>query len=200
MGVDDADSALLQRLLAGEEAAFAVLVDRFHTRLIRFAVSFVGDWSAAEDVVQETWIAVFRGVEKFEGRSSLHAWLFGICANRARTAYSRRARTVSMDMDGATVDRSRFDRSGSWAVPPEPWPEVDARLDADALLPLVRAAIDDLPDLQRQVVTLRDVEGLTSKDACQVLSISEANQRVLLHRGRARVRRVLEEKEQGQSW
>lgn len=200
MVVDDPDGELLQRLLAGEEQAFAALVDQFHTRLIRFAVSFVGDWSAAEDVVQETWVAVLRGVERFEGRSSLQTWLFGICANRARTAFNRRERTVSMDTDGATVDSSRFDRSGSWVMPPEPWAEVDARLDAAALLPLVRAAIDDLPDAQRQVVTLRDIEGLTSKDVCQVLSISEVNQRVLLHRGRARVRRALEEKERGKSW
>jgi RNA polymerase sigma-70 factor, ECF subfamily len=196
--VENTDAGLVRRLMAGEEAAFAELVDRYHTRLIRFAVSFVGDWSAAEDVVQETWVAVLRGVDRFEGRSSLRTWLFGICANRARTAYTRRVRTVPFDTDGSTVDGSRFDRSGGWAVPPEPWTEVDARLDAGALLPLVRAAIEDLPDSQRQVVTLRDVEGLTSKDVCEVLSISDVNQRVLLHRGRARVRRALEEKEQGQ--
>jgi RNA polymerase sigma-70 factor (ECF subfamily) len=192
-----ADTELLERLHAGEEAAFVELVERFHTRLARFAITFVGDWSAAEDVVQETWLAVLRGIERFEGRSSLQTWLFSICANRARSAYGRQARTVSLDAAAPTVDPSRFGLDRAWVDPPDPWGDIDARLDVDALLPLVQAAIEDLPEQQRQVVTLRDLEGLSSKDVCAVLSISEGNQRVLLHRGRARLRRALEDKVQG---
>lgn len=192
----DAELELLERLLAGDEQAFASLVDGYHNRLVRFAVTFVNDWAAAEDVAQETWVAVLRGIERFEGRSTLQAWLFGICANRARSAYAKQSRTVPLKSDERTVEAERFTADGAWSEPPDPWAAVDARLDAEALLPLVRAAIDELPDAQRQVVTLRDVEGLTSKDVCQVLDISEINQRVLLHRGRARVRRALEDKAQ----
>jgi RNA polymerase sigma-70 factor, ECF subfamily len=193
----DADSELLPLLLAGDEAAFCEVVERYHRRLVRFAATFVHDRGAAEDVAQETWLAVLRGIEKFEGRSSLQTWLFGICANRARTAYTRDARVVPVDDIEPTVDPARFDALGSWATPPELWSDVDSRLDAEALVPVVRAAIEALPDQQRQVVTLRDVEGLTSKDVCMVLAITEINQRVLLHRGRARVRRAVEEKVQG---
>ena len=186
------DDELLQRLVAGDETAFAALVDRYHSRLVRFAQGFVADWASAEDVAQETWVAVVRGIERFEGRSSLQTWLFGICANRARSAFGRATRTIPVDPHGPTVEPERFDPTGGWAQPPEPWSAVDARLDAESLLQVVRAAIAELPDMQRQVVTLRDVEGLTSKDVCTVLEITEANQRVLLHRGRARIRAAVE--------
>ena len=189
-----ADEQLLERLLAGEERAFGELVDRYHSRLVRFAQGFVGDRAAAEDVVQDTWLAVVRGVDRFEGRSSLQTWLFSIAANRGRSAHAKSRRSVPVDVTGPTVEASRFDAGGHWTDPPESWDDVDARLDAAALVPAVREAIDQLPDLQRQVVTLRDVEGLSSEDVCAVLSISAGNQRVLLHRGRARVRRALEEK------
>lgn len=192
--MDASDPELLDRLLAGDESAFGELVDRHHTALVRFASTFVHDWSAAEDVVQDTWVAVIRGLDRFEGRSSLRSWLFGICAHRARSAYSRAARVVPIAPHEPTVDPARFGPDHAWIDPPDPWGDVDARLDAGALLPLVQMAIDDLPDAQRQVVTLRDVEGLTSKDVCMVLDISEANQRVLLHRGRARVRQAIEQK------
>jgi len=188
---------LVQRLQSGDEAAFVEVVDAFHPRLLRFAAGLVGSWQAAEDVVQDTWLAVIRGVERFEGRSSLQTWLFQICANRARSTWGREQRAVPMDLSGPTVDPHRFGAERQWVEPPAPWDAIDDRLYADAMLPLVRGAIDDLPELQRQVVTLRDVEGLTSKDVCAVLSISEANQRVLLHRGRARVRGALEQKMAG---
>lgn len=189
-----ADAELLDRLLAGDESAFAELVDRYHLRLVRFAVTFVHDWSAAEDVAQDTWVAALRGLDRYEGRSSLQTWLFGICANRGRSAYARQARVVPIEPNEPTVDPARFGLNQAWVDPPDPWGDIDARLDAEALRPLVQMAIDDLPDLQRQVVTLRDVEGLSSKDVCMVLDISEANQRVLLHRARVRVRRALEQK------
>jgi RNA polymerase sigma-70 factor, ECF subfamily len=186
------DEAVIQLLRSGDEHAFTELVERYHTRLIRFALTFVTTAAAAEDVAQDTWAAVIAGLNRFEGRSSLQTWIFQICANRARTHGGREHRTVPLAPDEPTVEASRFNGSGAWSSPPEPWPSVDDRLEAEALAPLARAAIDGLPEVQRQVVTLRDVEGLTAQEACEVLSISEANQRVLLHRGRARVRSELE--------
>jgi RNA polymerase sigma-70 factor (ECF subfamily) len=197
--VASGEHALVQRLQNGDEAAFVEVVENYHPRLLRFAAGLVGSWAAAEDVVQDTWVAVIRGVERFEGRSSLQTWLFQICANRARSAWTKQQRTVPIDTSEPTVDPSRFGSDSAWVQPPEPWDAVDDRLLADAVVPLVRTAIEDLPDMQRQVVTLRDVEGLTSADVCDVLAISEGNQRVLLHRGRARVRRALEQKLEGQA-
>lgn len=192
-GVAETDEELLRRALSGREDAFVALVDRYHGRLIRFAATFVHDWATAEDVVQDTWIGVLRTADRFESRSTFRSWLFAICANRARSAFARQARVVPVDTDGPTVDPSRFGPAHNWTDPPQPWDEVDARLDAQQLVPIVHAAIENLPELQRQVVTLRDVEGLTGKEVCAVLDISEANQRVQLHRGRARVRRALED-------
>jgi RNA polymerase sigma-70 factor, ECF subfamily len=186
------DEGVIDLLRAGDEAAFTQLVEQYHTRLIRFALTFVSGRAAAEDVAQDTWAAVVAGLGRFEGRSSLQTWIFQICANRARTHGGREHRTVPVAPDEPTVEASRFDPAGAWSAPPEPWPSVDDRLEATALAPLVRGAIDRLPEVQRQVVTLRDVEGLTAQEACEVLSISEANQRVLLHRGRARVRSEIE--------
>src|SRR5438270_9284876 len=171
---------LVQRLQSGDEAAFVDVVEIYHPRLLRFAAGLVGSWAAAEDVVQDTWLAVIRGVVRFEGRSSLQTWLFQICANRARSAWAKQQRTVPIDTNEPTVDPSRFGPDLGWVQPPEAWDAVDDRLVADAVVPLVRTAIEDLPHLQRQVVTLRDVDGLTSKDVREVLAISEANQRALL--------------------
>jgi RNA polymerase sigma-70 factor (ECF subfamily) len=187
-----ADHELLDQLCRGDEAAFAELVERYHTRLVRFAGTFVVGREAAEDAVQDTWVAVIRGVEGFEGRSSFRTWLYRICANRARTRSGKDARSVPFGSGEAAVSRDRFDAGGAWINPPEPWGDVDDRLAAASLAPLVLAAIDSLPEPQRQVVTLRDVEGLTSRETCEVLSITEANQRVLLHRGRSRVRGEVE--------
>jgi RNA polymerase sigma-70 factor (ECF subfamily) len=183
---------LLDRLRAGDEGAFVELVDTYHSRLVRFAQTFVASRQAAEDVAQDTWIAVIRGVERFERRSSLQTWLFRICANRARSRFGADNRQLPVGTPGATVSGDRFNSQGAWNDPPEPWSDVDDRLVAAVLAPLARSAIEDLPELQRQVVTLRDVEGLTSKEACEVLSITEANQRVLLHRARARIRTTIE--------
>jgi RNA polymerase sigma-70 factor (ECF subfamily) len=192
--VTETDEDLLRRALSGSEDAFAGLVERYHTRLIRFAVTFVHDWASAEDVVQDTWIGVLRNVERFESRSTFQSWLFAICANRARTTFVRQARVVPVDTDGPTVDPARFGPGQAWTDPPQPWDDIDARLDAQTLAPLVYEAIESLPAVQRQVVTLRDLDGLTGKEVCAVLEISEANQRVQLHRGRARVRRMLEDR------
>jgi RNA polymerase sigma-70 factor (ECF subfamily) len=188
----DRDADLLERLLAGEESAFAALVDAYHTRLVRFALTFVSSWQSAEDAAQDTWVAVIRGLPRFEGRSSLQTWLFRICANRARSRGGRDHRTVAVDATEASVDPHRFGTGGGWLEPPESWSDVDERLTAQVLAPVVLTAITQLPEAQKQVVTLRDVEGLSSREVCEVLSLSEANQRVLLHRARARLRTALE--------
>lgn len=189
--VDDAE--LLDRLRAGDEEAFATLVDRYHTSLRRLAASFVPA-AVAEEVVQDTWLAVVNGIGRFEGRSSLKTWLFRILVNRARTTgrKERRAQATALPAEPA-VDPGRFGPDGRWADPPAPWTdEADNRLQAAELANRVRELMEALPAAQRQIVTLRDLEGLTAADACEVMGISEANQRVLLHRGRSRLRALLE--------
>jgi RNA polymerase sigma-70 factor, ECF subfamily len=196
---------LIDRLRAGDEAAFVLLVHRHHATMLHLASSFVPSLTVAEDVVQDTWLGVLRGLGGFEGRSSFRTWLFRILVNRARTAGARERRTVPVGTAdaigdagagrdrGPAVDPSRFTGSGQWLAPPEQWVEAaEDRLRAGQLAGRIRSAIGELPDRQRAVVTLRDVEGLSSAQVCQVLEITEANQRVLLHRGRSRVRQVLE--------
>ena len=187
-----ADEDLVGALRAGDEAAFVELVDRLHGRLFRVAQAIVTKRELAEEVVQETWVAVIRGLDQFEGRSSLQRWICRICLNRARTAAGREFRTTSFDtQDEHVLEASWFTPDGLWATPVEPWPDaVDARLDAAQLAPLVLTAIDELPELQRLVVMLRDQEGLSSAEVRDALTVSEANQRVLLHRGRNRLRSV----------
>jgi RNA polymerase sigma-70 factor (ECF subfamily) len=202
--VDEAasDLGLVQRLLERDEAAFASLVDRYHARLVRLALAFVANREAAEEVVQDTWLAVIRGLETFRGESALKTWIFQILTNRARTRGARDARTVPFSSvegpeghAGFEVDAERFTREGSWADPPRRWDETspEAHLLRRETLRLLETAIAELPERQRAVVLLRDVEGLGSEDVCNVLQVSETNQRVLLHRARARLRRVLEE-------
>ena len=189
----DTDAELLGRLRAGDERAFVVLVQRHHDAMLRLACSFVPNTAVAEEVVQDTWLGVLRGIGGFEGRSSFRTWLFRILVNRARTAGVRERRTVAIGDTGAAVAASRFDESGGWLSPPEHWIEaVEDRLEAGKVADLIRTAVDDLPDRQRQVVTLRDIEGLTSDEVCGVLDISESNQRVLLHRARSRLRQAIE--------
>jgi RNA polymerase sigma-70 factor (ECF subfamily) len=189
----DADAPLLGRLRGGDEEAFVTLVERYHSSMLRLAMSFVSSQAVAEEVVQDTWLAVLRGLDRFEERSSLRTWVFSILVNRARTTGVREARSVPVADAGPVVDASRFGPNGAWAVPPEPWAEeVENRIDAVKLSELVRGGLDGLPGRQREVVVLRDVEGMSSAEVCQVLAISEGNQRVLLHRGRSKLRQVLE--------
>ena len=184
---------LIQRLRAGDEQAFVVLVRRYHDSMIGLASSFVPSRAVAEEVVQDTWMGVLRGIGSFEGRSSLRTWLFRILVNRARTAGARERRSVAIGDAEPAVDPSRFDAAGAWLSPPEAWiEEVDDRLRSGKLAGRIRSAIEELPARQREVVTLRDVEGLSSDEVCHVLEITDGNQRVLLHRGRSRVRQVLE--------
>lgn len=185
------DAELLVRLRDGDEAAFAQLVERYQNRLLRFARSIVQSGAVAEEVVQDTWMAVVRGLERFEGRGSFKSWLFSILANRARSAGAREQRSGTPA--GPALDPSNFDGTGAWLHPVEPWTErSDERLDAARWMPAMRAALEELPERQRQVVVLRDVEGLSGDEVCAVLSLSSGNERVLLHRARTQLRQTLQ--------
>ena len=187
------DAELLGRLRAGDEQTFVALVERYNGSMLRLAASFVPSRAVAEEVVQDTWLAVLRGLPAFQGRASLRTWMFTILVNRARTTGSREQRTIPVADAGPVVDASRFGPDGAWSAPPEHWiEEAEDRIEAEKLGVLLKAAIDGLPGRQREVVLLRDVEGMSSAEVCDVLSISEANQRVLLHRGRGKLRQVLE--------
>ena len=189
----ETDGELLGRLRAGDERAFVTLVRRHHAVMLRLAAGYVPSMAVAEEVVQDTWLGVLRGIAAFEGRSSVRTWLFRILVNRARTAGARERRSVAIGDSVPAVDQSRFDATGHWAAPPERWvEEAEDRVDAAKLADRLRSAIGDLPGRQREVVLLRDVEGLSSEEVCGVLEISEGNQRVLLHRARSRLRQVLE--------
>lgn len=181
---------LLRRLRVGDEQAFVMLVERYHMPMLRLARSMVANEAVAEEAVQDTWMGVVRGIERFEGRSSFKTWLFRILVNRVRSARAgEEPRTVTRS---PSVDPSRFDASGQWAEPVTQWDEeVVERVDASAAVPVLRSALDRLPARQRQVVLLRDVEGLSSEEACDVLGLRPGNQRILLHRGRAGLRDML---------
>jgi RNA polymerase sigma-70 factor, ECF subfamily len=189
------ETDLLHRLQAGDESAFAALVDRYHAPLLRFAMTMVPSRAVAEEVVQDTWLGVVKGIDRFEGRSSLQTWLFRILANRARTTGTRERRSVPVDLqDEPAVPSHRFNEGGQWSDPPAPWTDaVEDRILARETADRVRARIDALPEHQRQVVVLRDVHGLSASETCEILGLSDANQRVLLHRGRSRVRGMLEQ-------
>jgi RNA polymerase sigma-70 factor (ECF subfamily) len=185
---------MVARLRNGDEEAFVNLVSRYQQPMLRLARSFVPSQAVAEEAVQDTWLGLVRGIENFEGRSSFKTWLFRILVNRARSAGTKEhpaAPTEALH----TVDPARFNAGGQWADPVDTWmEESEQRLDAAAWSPILKAALEDLPARQRQVVLLRDVEGLSHDEACSVLGISVGNQRVLLHRGRSQLRGALEAK------
>jgi RNA polymerase sigma-70 factor, ECF subfamily len=198
----DEDADLLSALRAGDERAFAELLRRYGPSLLRLALLYVSSRAVAEEVVQETWLAVFTGLERFEGRSSFKTWLFRILTNKAKTRGQREGRTLPFsafaadgDEGEGAVDIDRFvgpdgRHGGHWAAPPRGVPE--ERLLAAEARARIESAIDALPPNQRAVITLRDVEGLSAEEACNVLGVSETNQRVLLHRARAKVRAAFE--------
>jgi RNA polymerase sigma-70 factor (ECF subfamily) len=189
------DTELLERLIKGDERAFIDLVTRYHDSLVRVAHYYVADESSAEDVAQDTWIAVLRGLERFEGRSTLKTWLFRICINRARSTGVKEHRSVPIDVmaDEASVSPSRFNQGGMWVDPPAPFTAaVEDALVHEPLVHLVRASIGRLPSRSRAVVTLRDVEGLSTAEVAELLELSEANVRVILHRCRAKIRSEVE--------
>lgn len=200
--MQEADEGLfLVRLRAGEEAAFCELLEAHHSALLRLARTFLREAASAEEVVQETWLAVLEGLDGFEGRSALKSWIFSILANKARTRAVRDGRMVLFsDMtsgdedDEAAVDPSRFKASGYWNEPPRPWDDFtpERLLSNGEMLQHIKAALENLPEAQRAIVILRDMEGCSAEEACNILGVSETNQRVLLHRGRSRLRRALE--------
>jgi RNA polymerase sigma-70 factor (ECF subfamily) len=186
------EADLVDRLRAGDEDAFVAIVRRYQPAMVRLASAYVPNRDVAEEVVQEAWLGVVRGIEKFEGRASLKTWLFRIVVNRARTAGAREHRELPADLSAPSIRLARFGSDGGWAEPPAPsTEEVEDRLAADALLPLLRSCLARIPALQAQVVSLRDIDGLSAGEACAVLGITDANQRVLLHRGRCRLRGLL---------
>lgn len=198
-GAPPEDLELASRLANRDEEAFRTLVERHHASLLRLALNFVANHAAAEEVVQDTWLGVVSGIREFQGRSTLKGWIFRILTNRAKTRGIREKRSVpfssfSIDTEEPAVEPSRFDASGVWARPPEPW---DADSPEDLLIrkearAVMEHAIGELPPNQRAVLTLRDLEGFESVEVCNILELSETNQRVLLHRGRARIRQALE--------
>jgi RNA polymerase sigma-70 factor (ECF subfamily) len=203
--VRDSDAELIDRLRTGDEAAFVGMIDTYSAPLLRLALAFVQSPSIAEEVVQETWMAVVTGIGRFEGRSSVKTWLFKILTNIAKTRALRERRTIPFSefevgaTDEPAVDPARFLPASHpqwphhWATPPQPWsmgPEGTA-LDRETMA-VLRRALEDLPRAQQLVVALRDVHGWPAAEVCAALDLSEANQRVLLHRGRSRLRGVLE--------
>jgi RNA polymerase sigma-70 factor, ECF subfamily len=197
---------LVAALRAGDESAFATLVDRYHASMLRLARLFVRDRSIAEEIVQEAWLGVVRGIGRFEERSSLKTWIFRILVitAKARARHERRGVTLSelgdaaFDQGDPAVEPQRFRPpgahwAGGWVSFPLSWGEApEERLLARETLKSIRDAIDALPPSQRTVVQLHDVEGWTAEEIRKILQISEGNQRVLLHRGRSKVRRALE--------
>ena len=197
------DGAVVAALRAGDEAAFARLVDRHTPSMLRVARGYVRNHELAEDVVQETWIALLKGIDKFEGRSSLRTWLFTVLINIAKTRGIRERKDGDRlkAFVGDTVDPARFRPAGDewpghWKQNevPAPFPETpEGSLLGNELTAVALRGLDGLPERQRVVVTMRDMLGLDSDEVCKLLDISVANQRVLLHRGRAAVRQVLED-------
>jgi RNA polymerase sigma-70 factor (ECF subfamily) len=190
------EQALLARLRAGDEEAFAALVARHDAALRRVARTYVRTDSAVDDVVQETWLGVIRGLDAFEGRSSLRTWIFRILVNQARTRAVRDARSLPFsaleDESGPTVEPAAFDAGGRWTSAP---PRLDADPESGLLSAELREhvlqAVDSLSRDQRAVITLRDLVGMSAAEVSDLLDITDVNQRVLLHRARARVRAAL---------
>jgi RNA polymerase sigma-70 factor (ECF subfamily) len=192
------DRVLVERLRNRDEQAFVELVDRYAASMLRVAMSFVRTRAVAEEVVQDAWIGVLRGIDRFEGRSSLKTWLFRIVVNTAKTRGEREARSVPFTavLDEPAVEPERFLGAdhpfypGGWSSPPRGWPE--AKLEAREVRDVIDGVIAELPSQQRQVITLRDVVGCDAEETCNALGLTEVHQRVLLHRARSRVRRAVE--------
>lgn len=197
------DVLLVAKLRDGDEMTFVSLLDRYHSTMLRLAMVHVSNRAVAEEVVQEAWLGVLRGLDRFEGRSSFKTWLFRILMNCAKTRGQREGRSVPFsslreDDTGPTVDPECFlpageEYEGHWVSFPHSWGDnPEAWLLSQETRTYILQAVETLPPRQREIISLRDIEGWTSEEARSLLGISEANQRVLLHRARAHVRRVLE--------
>lgn len=204
-GEPDDDVELVPRLRARDEAAYTTILDTWSDGMIKLAQEFVSTPDSAREVVQETWIAVIRGIDRFEGRSSLRTWTYRILINIAKRRGGQENRSIPMssllpaDEDaGPTVDPARFQTEGQpypghWRAFPADWPSPEQALLDDEVRARVTSAIDLLPARQRMVINLRDMQGYAADEVCVILEISAANQRVLLHRARASVRSMMEE-------
>jgi RNA polymerase sigma-70 factor (ECF subfamily) len=202
-GPDFTDDVVLAKALSTRDPhAFAYLLDHYHSPLVRLAQQYVPSRAIADEVVQETWLAVIQGIDGFEHRASLKTWMFKILVNTARSHGAKEHRTIPFATNAApadepAVDPHRFRRfalhgRGQWKEPPSPWPGPEEQAIDGETAATVRAAIDRLPPDQREVVTMRDVLGWTATEVCDALDITDGNQRVLLHRGRSKVRTALE--------
>jgi RNA polymerase sigma-70 factor, ECF subfamily len=200
------EDKVIEGLRQGEESAFVFLIDRYTTVMTRIALMYVADAATAEEIVQDTWIAVLEGIGRFEGRSSLKTWIFKILTNKAKTRGEQEARNLAFsawetldEADEPAVDAERF-RSpdapqwpGGWADPPKPWTSApEAQVLSREIMWTLQQAIDALPDRQRTILVLNDIEGWASREVCNVFNLTETNQRVLLHRARSKVRQALE--------
>jgi RNA polymerase sigma-70 factor (ECF subfamily) len=201
------DLRLIELLRSGNEAAFVLLVEQYNSSLLRLAKAFIPVSAVAEEIVQETWMGVLSGLKRFEGRSSLKTWIFRILTNCAKTRAQREGRSVPFsslpefdsNANEPAVDPDRFrpadqQWAGQWVSFPRSWDEIpEERILSGETRACIEGAIEALPPNQREVITLRDIEGWTAEETCSFLGVSEANQRVLLHRARSKVRRALEQ-------
>jgi RNA polymerase sigma-70 factor (ECF subfamily) len=199
------EERLVAGLRDGDESAFRKLFDEHNATLVRIARTYAPSQALAEEIAQETWVAVIKGIDRFEGRSTLRTWMFSILVNVARSRSKREARTIpfssAASADSETDDGLDPDRffaadhplyAGHWKLGPAPWGLPEERLLSGETRSVLIDAIDALPDSQREVITLRDIAGWMASEVCNALSISETNQRVLLHRARSKVRAAIE--------
>jgi RNA polymerase sigma-70 factor, ECF subfamily len=202
-GVAD-DAHVVAGLRAGDERVFRDLFQRQYPMMKRVARGYVESEAVAEEIVQETWLAVLNGIDRFQGRSALGTWIFSILVNQAKTHHGRERRALPLsstsagDEGEAVVDPDRFQTDddawpGHWATPPRPWQRPDRRVLSLETREYLKKALAELPERQRLVVALRDVDGLSSNEVCEVLGLTPENERVLLHRGRSRLRAALEQ-------
>ena len=194
------DPAFIARLQAGEDAAYRRLVHRFHAAMVRVANGIIGSRAQAEEVVQDSWAAVFTAIDRYEPRTTLAAWLFTIVANRARSRIRAEGRLTGLPASfGGAEDRavplSAFQPDGHWIDAPQLWEELDPEREfaGRQLWEHVQAAIERLPENQKAVIVLRDIEQRTPEETCEILGISEPNHRVLLHWARVKVRNAIDE-------
>jgi RNA polymerase sigma-70 factor (ECF subfamily) len=198
------DEQIVAALQAGDERTFHELFERSYPMMKRVARGYVASDAVAEEIVQDTWMAIVTGIDRFEGRAALGTWIFSILTNQAKTHSARERRALPFcsvapaDAEEPTVDSDRFQKDdeawpGHWATPPRPWQKPERRLLSLEAREQLREALAQLPERQRLIVVLRDVEGLSADEVCDLLELSQQNQRVLLHRGRSRLRAFLEE-------
>jgi RNA polymerase sigma-70 factor (ECF subfamily) len=197
------DERVVAALQAGDERTFRELFERHAPIMKRVARGYVDSDAVAEEIVQETWVAIVTGIDRFEGRSALGTWMFSILTNQAKTHTARERRAVPFSSVGSrgddepAVDADRFQKDGDawpghWATPPRPWQKPERRLLSLEVREQLRGALAQLPARQRAIVALRDIDGASAEEVCELLGLSQENQRVLLHRGRSRLRAELE--------